>query len=193
MIRAEVDQEAIKLLISRIKEVEPTMMRQFNKDFKSDLEPYARDVATAVPSFAPIKGFLHQGRTSWSKPNGKVVARLSAGAGRAAFMIRVEGSGGKLAGLKIGDLAGYKDKPGGWKKQVAGYTRSDGIVVKPYPNTGKQGRALIRALNADSPLYNGRGGRYVFRAYIMRKPRIIAAADAAFSKFAQEASRKLAA
>jgi hypothetical protein len=108
-------------------------------------------------------------------------------------MIRVEGSGGKLAALKIADLAGYKNKPGGWKKMVAGYTRSDSIVVKPYPNTGNQGRALIRALDANSPLYNGRGGRYVFRAYIMKKPQIIAAADAAFTKFAQEASRKLAA
>lgn len=193
MIRAEIDQEAIKLLISRVKEVDPTIMRQFTKEFKNDLEPYAKDVAAAVPSFPPLKGFLHQGRTSWSKPTGKVVARLSSGPGRAAFMIRVEGTGGKLAGLKIGDLAGYKNKPGGWKKMVPGYTRSDGIAVKSYVNTGNQGRALIAALNADSPLYNGRGGRYVFRAYMLKKPRIIAGADAAFRKFAQEASRKLAA
>ena len=193
MIRAEVDQEAIKLLIARVREVDPSMMRAFTAEFKSDLEPYAKDVAAAVPAFAPIKGFLHQGRTSWSKPVGKVVSRLSAGSGRAAFMIRVEGSGGKLAGLKIGDLAGYKDDAGGWKKEVAGYTRSDGIVIKAYKNTGNQGRALIKRLNQDSPLYNGRGGRYVFRAYIMKKPQIIAAADAAFSKFAQNASRELAA
>ena len=192
MIRAEVDQAAIKLLISRVKEVDPSMMKAFTKDFKSDLEPYAASVANAVPAFAPLKGFLHQGRTSWSKPTGKVVARLSAGAGRAAFMIRVEGTKGKLAGLKIGDLAGYKNKIPS-KPMVAGYTRSDGIEVPAYKNTGNQGRALVRALEASSPLYNGRGGRYVFRAYIMKKPQIIAAADAAFTKFAQEASRKLAA
>jgi hypothetical protein len=76
---------------------------------------------------------------------------------------------------------------------VAGYTRSDGIEVPAYKNTGTQGRALVKALNSDSPLYNGRGGRYVFRAYIMKKPQIISAADAAFTKFAQDASRKLAA
>lgn len=135
-----------------LKTLDNDLIKQARKDLRSGAQPVANAVKANIPSEAPLRGMIHNGRTAW-KPSGVKVAvktNFSKKAERKGFALVsiVAGAAGKNAtggaSFQIADIAGRKNK---------GSTRS--------------GRAMIRKLNSQ-----GRASRYVYPAAERELPQI---------------------
>ncbi len=166
MIRPEVDANAIKALVTALKEIDPGLARQLGKDLKSDLSPFASAIQSAMPTESPLSGMVHAGRTGWSPAIVKVSATPGAGWGKSIARIVIDGKPPLSAALKIAEFIGSRGKFNDGKA-----SRADSRG-RSYTING-QGRAMAKKLEERDPLVKGRGGRYGFAAYYKKQPEML--------------------
>jgi hypothetical protein len=132
--------ETVKILNSIDKEI----VKQARKDLRTGAQPVANAVKANIPTQAPLRGMVHNGRTAW-KPSGvKVTVRTN-------FSKKAERRGTSLVSIVAG--AQGKNSQGAAAFQIA-----DMSGRKRRGNTAS-GRAMIRALNSKA-----RASRYVYPA-----------------------------
>jgi hypothetical protein len=132
--------ETVKILNSIDKEI----VKQARKDLRTGAQPVANAVKANIPTEAPLRGMVHNGRTSWN-PSG-VTARV-----KTNFSKKAERRGNSLVSIVVGG----KGKSG---TGAASFQISDMAGRKGRGNTAS-GRAMIRKLNAQK-----KASRYVYPA-----------------------------
>jgi hypothetical protein len=136
-----------------LNKLDKQIVKDARKDLRSGAQPVADAIKSNIPNQAPLRGMIHNGRTSW-KPAGvtaKVKTNFSKKAQRneTSLVSIVVGSKGKsatgAAAFQISDMAGRKAR---------GKTRS--------------GKAMINKLNSIA-----RASRYVYPAAERELPYVI--------------------
>jgi hypothetical protein len=161
MLTPTIDARELKRALAIMKQFDPELRKFFIRDMKSGLKPIADDIAQQVPKNAPLTGFgTHRGRTSWSPVKASV--NVTPASRKSLARIEVFGQGAQQAALKITDLAGTR-----------------GSFVKT-----RNGRKMIDSLSQRYPLSaNGRGGRFVWRAFMENRPQMLHFADKVLTKY----------
>jgi hypothetical protein len=161
MLTPQIDTKELKRALVLMKQFDPELRKFFIRDMKSGLKPIADDIAQQVPRNAPLVGFgTHNGRTAWSPVKASV--NVTPSSRKSLARIEVFGQGAKQAALKITDLAGTR-----------------GSFVKT-----RNGRKMIESLSSRYPLSaGGRGGRFVWRAFMQNRPQMLHFADKVLTKY----------
>jgi hypothetical protein len=173
-----------------LKGIDNDIVKQARKDLRTGAKPVADAVKNNIPTQAPLRGMVHNGRTAWQPAGVKVTVKTNftkkAERKGTSLVSIVAGAQGKnsqgAASFQIADIAGRKRSSG----------RSDSI--KPYPYKGGmrthrkngQGRAMIRALNAQ-----GRASRYVYPAALRELPFVQDVVRGTIKKLMNDYNRKL--
>lgn len=166
MLRAEVDSNAVKALITELKKIEPGLAKQLTKDLKSELLPVAARMQPYMPTHAPLSGMEGNGRLSFSAL--RVGASAVPGAGWGKPFAKFTLAGKSEANASMIEYAG---------KKTNGKTA--------------QGRAMIRGL--DNYPYSGdkKTGRFFFEGYRRNKGGVYAALQHILNRYADTVNKRL--
>ena len=174
MIVPKIEANNIREAIKELKALDNTVLKEMRKDLRTSLSPFTKQIADAVPTEPPLSGFGdgdfgHSGATGWSSVRASV--GFTPGMGR-------KGAANHLVSMKVNP--GNK-KRGVYIAELAG-SRSNGFTA--------QGRHLIKALNADTPM-KGKGGRYAYSKFRLLRPDIVILAVAIVNKTIAKVNRKI--
>jgi hypothetical protein len=160
--------DTVKVLSKLNKEIVNTA----RKDLRTGAQPVANAIKSNIPTEAPLRGMIHNGRTRW-QPAGitaKVKTNFSKKAQRneTSLVSIVVGAKGKnatgAASFQIADMAGRKNSSGR-SGAIKPYAYKGG--TRTHRNNG-QGRAMINKLNSIA-----RASRYVYPTAEREMPYII--------------------
>lgn len=167
MLKPEIDAKDLKRALALIKQFDPELRKFFIRDMKSGLSPIASNIAGQVPSKPPLSGFgRHNGRTAWGPVKASV--NVTPSGRKSLARIQVFGAGDRKAALKIADLAG---------------TRGSFVQTR-------NGAKMIDRLSGRFPLSaGGRGGRFVWKAFIENRPQMLHFADKVLTKYANHINK----
>lgn len=181
MITPSIEANNVREAIKELKALDATVLKEMRKDLRTQVSPFAKQIADAVPSDPPISPktgkpmsgfgggeFGHSGPTGWSSTKASV--SFTPGASRK--------TGNHLVSVKI--TAG-RQKRGVYIAELAG-SRSKGFT--------KQGRSLIKTLNAVTPM-KGKGGRYAYSKFRLLRPDIVILAVMIVNKTLAKVNRKI--
>jgi hypothetical protein len=182
-----IDSSKLRDVARKVKEIDPGIKKEMVAGLKSDLQPYASQIAGTVPNPA-LSGFVHTGRTQWSPVKASVYVTPGGGKGSVA-RIEVYGSPERAA-FKLADRAGTRDRG---RRQNRGYSRQGpGGVVTVGPFATTSGDFLIRALSSRYPLSaGGRGGRFAWAAFMRFRPQFLSAVVSRLDRYAQRVGEKV--
>ena len=186
-----IDTSALRELNKELAEIDVGLKRQVGKDIKTALKPFAAGIISGIPTQAPLSGMRnHKGRTAWAKPTIGVYG----GTGTKGSIARLEiyGSGSKRAAFKIADLAGTVKNGDRIREehQRAGGPGRRGATVRTHPTSS--GDSLIRNLQSRYPLSaGGKGGRFAWAQFILKKPILIAEVVKILDKYADIVNRRV--
>jgi len=120
-----------------IRNLDALIFKEVRRNIESSAAPLATKIQEAIPTTSPLRGFNHQGRTSWQSAKNKAKVKTSfvkPRADRPTSLLKIVIDG---VGLSIVDMAGRK---GGGKTP--------------------EGKAMITALKSKV----GRASRYLYPA-----------------------------
>ena len=132
----------LRIVLRELRQLDPNLRKQLQKDMKSGLAPIVEKLANTVPKQSPLSGFATSSsrgtKYNWGAVRGSTVTPLGKRAKKPGFVpvvsMRFRSSGRTNAGFEIMELAGSKSQ---------GQT--------------PQGRAMISALNSRFPVRKGLG------------------------------------
>ena len=133
-----------------LKGIDNDIVKQARKDLRTGAKPVADAVKQNIPTEAPLRGMVHNGRTAWQPAGVKVTVKTN-------FTKKAERKGTSLVSIVAG--AQGKNSSGAAAFQIA-----DMAGRKRAGNT-RSGRAMIRGLNS-----SGRASRYVYPAALRQVP-----------------------
>jgi hypothetical protein len=133
-----------------LRETEKDLVNRARKDLRTGAKPVADAVKQNIPTEAPMRGMVHNGRTAWQPSGVKVTVRTN-------FTKKAERKGYQLVSIVAGSRG--KSAPGSAAFQIA-----DMAGRKAKGNT-RSGQAMIRKLNS-----KGRASRYVYPAALRQVP-----------------------
>lgn len=173
MIVPKIEANNIREAIQELKALDSTLVKEMRKDLRTSISPFTKQIADAVPSEPPLSGFGdgdfgHSGATGWSS----VKASVGFTPGRSRK------GGNHLVSVTVTQS---KKKRGTYIAELAG-SRSNGFTA--------QGRHLIKALNAQTPM-KGKGGRYAYSKFRLLRPDIVILAVMIVNKTIAKVNRKI--
>lgn len=172
MIDTQVNGDDIRRVLGVLKNTDKDLLVKLRKDMRSDIKPYAAQVAQAVPTNAPLSGMnLGYSKYRWSGVLGKVSftpgKRRKARSGESALLsIAIAPKDNKSRGLYFAELAG---------------TRTNGVTA--------QGSHAISVLKQRFANPNQKGGRFAWKAFYAMKPQIVALGEKSVQGFGDEVSK----
>lgn len=151
MIDQKIDVGSFKQLKSEFRQLDKDVQKSTKDGIKKSIGSVTSrmqgEVQTLRPD-APMSGMASGSKLNqWRSPNVKPSLRLSAGAGKAVAQITASGKSGYKRMFAITERAG---------------SRSSGFTT--------DGKRMIQVLEGRNKLVKGKGGRYVFRAFMKYRP-----------------------
>lgn len=169
-LRAVVDSSRLREAARQVKDIDPTIRKNFIRDLKADLKPYANAITAQIPKKGnpPLSGMANDGRLRWGGARNSV--HVTPGGGRGSLArIEIYGPGDSKAGFKMVDLAG-----------TSNYTAT------------RQGEAMNRELQRRFPLsQDGKAGRFAWRGFMANRPAFLERTIARLDQYADEISRRI--
>lgn len=154
-----------------LKGTDNDLVKRARQDLRTGAKPVAQAVKNNIPTEAPLRGMVHNGRTAWQPSGVKVTVKTN-------FTKKAERKGQSLVSIVAG--AQGKNSQGAAAFQIA-----DMAGRKRRGNT-RSGRAMIRALNSD-----GRASRYVYPAALRELPYVQDVVRGTIRKLQNDYNRKL--
>ena len=154
-----------------LKGIDNDLVKQARKDLRTGAKPVADAVKNNIPSEAPLRGMVHNGRTAWQPAGVKVTVKTN-------FTKKAERKGQSLVSIVAG--AQGKNSQGAAAFQIAD------IAGRKRRGNTPSGRAMIRALNA-----KGRASRYVYPAALREVPYVQDVVRGTIRKLQNDYNRKL--
>jgi hypothetical protein len=186
-VRAQIDSSQLRLVARKVKLLDPEIRKEMIKGLKTDLKPYANQIAADVPvlgSPGRMRGFGHGGRTSWGPVQGSAYVTPGGGKGSVARM-EIFGRGQKRAAFKIADLAGTKNNYGnGNMAKLPG-----GQAL--YQIMG-QGQDMVSRLTDFGKLSaGGKGGRFAWAGFMKYRPLFLKVTINRLDSYAQKVGERI--
>ena len=157
-----------------LKGIDNDLVKQARKDLRNGAKPVATAVKNNIPTEAPLRGMIHNGRTAWNPSGVKVAVRTN-------FSTKAEKNGYKLVSI----VAGIKGNRGQSAQGNAAFQIADQAGRSRGGKT-KSGRAMIRKLNSHS-----RASRYVYPAGLRELPYVQDVVRGTIRKMQNDYNRKL--
>ena len=173
MITPSIEANNVREAIKELKALDATVLKEMRKDLRTQVSPFAKQIADAVPSTPPLSGFGdgdfgHSGATGWSSVRQSVSFTPGRARNGGNHLVSVKiNPGNKKRGVYIAELAG---------------SRSNGFTA--------QGRSLIKALNERQPM-KGKGGRYAYSKFRLLRPDVVVLAVMIVNKTIAKVNRKI--
>ena len=164
---ADVIYSNVRDLNKRLKAIEPSLVRQLQKEAKNAAKPVQVAIVNAIPVQAPRRGMNHNGRTSWNNSvnyKGRPVPAKS-------VTIGFRSGGSKNA--SVTSLV-----------RVTANSPAVAIVDTAQRSRTKQGEVFIRGLG-------GKPSRYVWPAAMSALPAVQTEVRMVLDRYAAIASRRL--
>jgi hypothetical protein len=185
-VRCEIDSSDLRRIARKVRELEPAIKKEMVDGLKSDLKPYAQQIAGDVPTLGvpgAMRGFGHGGRTAWGKVQGSAYVTPGGGRGSVARM-EIFGRGQRRAAFKIADLAGTKEDYGDGLYATVG--------TSPWYFINGQGRDMVSRLADFGRLSaNGKGGRFAWAGFMKYRPRFLNVTIDRLDKYAQKVGERI--
>lgn len=154
-----------------LKTLDNDLIKRARKDLRTGARPVADAVKQNIPTEAPLRGMIHNGRTAW-KPSGvKVTVRTN-------FSKKAQRQGYSLVSIVAGSRAKYAQ--GSASFQIAD------MAGRKAKGRTKSGQAMIRKLNS-----SGRASRYVYPAAERQIPYVTDVVRGTINKLASDYNKKL--
>lgn len=165
----EVDANEIRLVLRRMKEIEPETNKILKRQLVIELQPIADGIAEHMPDTYPgiPSGFFHNGPTGYRAPKGKVSFTPGRSKRNATNLVSIRMDAGRQRGFYIAELAGSRSR---------GETRS--------------GRSMVFQLNQIQPM-KGKGGRFAYSQFRLQRPAIVEKAERVLNRAFREFERML--
>lgn len=172
MIETVIDAKDFRRVIAVLKTTDKDALTRLRKDMRSDIKPYAAQVAQAVPVAAPLSGMeLQYSKYRW----GGVRATVSFTPGK-----RRRARAGESALLSIAVAQTDKASRGLYFAELAG-TRSTGKTP--------QGSHAVAVLKQRFSNNNPKGGRFLWQAFYALKPELVNLGEKSIKAFSDEVSK----
>ena len=165
----------LRNVLRELRQLDPNLRKQLQKDMKSDLSPVVNRLVKSVPNESPLSGFATRSSRgtafNWGAVRGNVLTPLGKRAKKPGFVpvvsMRFRSRGKTNAGFEIMELAGSKTQ-------------------------GKtpQGRAMISALNARFPIRQGLG-RFVIPDAKDEAPEVLRIAKGIIERYVALVNRRI--
>lgn len=165
----EVDASEIRLVLKAMKQIEPDSVKALKTNLKSDLQPIANQIASAMPQAYPQipSGFFsHNGATAYAPPKGKVSFTPGKGRSGSTSLVSIRMDSGKKRGFYIAELAGSRTK-----------------------GESQRGVNLVNMLNNRKPM-KGKSGRYAYSQFRLMRPDIVRIATDILNKTFSDFERR---
>ena len=182
--------------VAALKAADADAIKKLRQELKGVMQTEISIIVSGIPSFAPIKGMAHNGRSKWKRPAGKVAFTPGSVRGFAGRqfqpLVTLTFTGGSNAiGFDMAELAGIRRHPPRARSKIANSTsygtqRGDGS----HANNG-QGDAFISKLEEVRPI-KGKAGRFAFDLFLRRKPVIQQKAITFLDKYFQTSIKRAA-
>ena len=179
-----IDSSKLREAAARIKQIDPELRKQLIANIKSDLIPYANNIAGDIKDLGSpgkVRGFgSHAGRTSWSPVKASVYVAPGGGKGSVA-RIEIYGSPNRAA-FKIADLAGTRGR----------YSYGDLSKGGHVYTINGQGEDMVSALTSVATLSaKGKGGRFAWAGFIKYRPFFISLVMRRLDDYSQKIADKV--
>ena len=165
----------LRNVLRELRQLDPNLRKQLQKDMKSGLAPTVDRLAGAVPKQSPLSGFATRSSRgtayNWGAVRGNTLTPLGKRAKKPGFVpvvsMRFRSRGKTNAGFEIMELAGSKTQ-------------------------GKtpQGRAMISALNGRFPIRQGLG-RFVIPDAKDEAPEVLRIAKGIIERYVALVNRRI--
>lgn len=146
---AEVNRDVVSQHRALFRELDKDVQKVTRREIKSEVSNVAGNMGDWIAArqpLPPLSGMQYGTQWKWNAPNVKASVRLSAGPSKPLAYIYAKADGkGKM--FAITELAG---------------TRSDGYTAR--------GQHMIETLAERFPLVKGRGGRFLFKSFLIFRP-----------------------
>jgi hypothetical protein len=148
--------QGVQFVVKELRNLDKDLLRQMRREIITEIRPLYTQIKSNIPATRPLKGFDHNGRTSWNQPvrvTGKVSYRSRAGRNN---LVSIRTSS---AAVEMADMAGKRNnfdvgREGANRGFSAEYIKN-GRRVRHRLNG--QGRAMVEKLG-------GTPSRYVWPA-----------------------------
>jgi hypothetical protein len=173
--------------VKQLRTIDKSIVNDARKDLRTGVQPVVMAIKANIPSQAPLRGMIHNGRTGWN-PAGVPVKTKTDFSKRAQknesslVSIVVGGKGSGSAAFQIADMAGKKSSSGR-SQPIKPYAYKGG--TRTHTNNG-QGRAMIRALSAKA-----RASRYAWPAALREIPFIEDVVNGTIKKLTETLNERL--
>ena len=154
-----------------LRQMDNDLLKQARKDLRTGAKPVAEAVKNNIPTEAPLRGMIHNGRTAWQPSGVKVTVKTN-------FTKKAERKGQSLVSIVAG--AQGKNSQGAAAFQIAD------MAGRKRRGKTRSGSAMIRALNS-----SGRASRYVYPAALREVPYVQDVVRGTIRKLQNDYNRKL--
>ena len=183
-LRHELSASDIKAMNRRLREIEPSLLKQMRKDIKDIAKPVQTQIKQNIPSSAPMSGMAKgSGRLSWfgsTKPQTTAIYNRIRASGRSLTTSLVSVAI-KSAAVSMADMAGRVNKSRGVSREYTIRLRNGDIVKRKHKVTS-QGKQMIRNLK-------GQASRYGWPALENQLDRVVREIDKVLQKYYDIANR----
>jgi hypothetical protein len=159
--------ETIKIL----KRLDNDIVKEARRDLRTGAMPVANAIKANIPTEAPLRGMVHNGRTAWQPTGVKVRVKTD-------FSKKTEREGTSLVSIIAGSMAKYAQ--GSAAFQIAD------MAGKKRRGKTASGKAMINKLNAQK-----RASRYVWPAAERELPYVRDSVDGTIKKLERAYIAKL--
>jgi hypothetical protein len=175
--------------IAVLNRLDRELIKELRKDLALAASPLVNAIKSNIPTYAPIRGFNHNGRTGWPKKPIKLQVRLTTSRSKRRQRTETVKIILNNAGVQIADMAGKRNSV---KRSGSSRAYAKGNVIMRHKLNG-QGEKMIEALSQTG---RGRASRYVYPAvdkYAERiRMQIDRTVESAIIRGSQELNKKVA-
>jgi hypothetical protein len=154
-----------------LKGIDNDIVKQARKDLRTGAKPVADAVKNNIPTEAPLRGMVHNGRTAWQPSGVKVTVKTN-------FSKKAERKGTSLVSIVAG--AQGKNSRGSAAFQIAD------MAGRKRRGKTRSGQAMIRKLNTKNA-----ASRYVYPAALREVPYVEDVVRGTIKKLIKDYNRKL--
>lgn len=171
LIDNKVEVVGINEAIKAMKNIDKEAVKALRKDLKTALTPTAKQIASKVPTNAPLSGFNHNGRTRWTGAVGRVAftpAKIRKGQDMHPIVSVVLKGKGDGAGFDIAEIAGSRNFKF-TRPRSKEFTRAGASGAIRTRQNG-QGKAMVRemASRGRAP-WSYAAGRFGFGYFLLER------------------------
>lgn len=167
MLRPTIDAPQFRDVLAQLKGIDPDIVKALRKDLRTELKPFAQQIAKAYPSTAPLSGMANEGRLAWpDRVSGTIFVTPGRSKRGGQKLVGIRLRGNPDAGMAMAELAGSKSS-----------------------GRSARGAAMIRGLRSRYPFR--KGGRFGFREFLRNRDEALKGAEKVIDRYVVVLNRRL--